>query len=351
MIQKLKSTLLYGGLTKEDFQVVSDAVRSSNQMSVIVFSVVCALAFILAMILSLFNAPMASNRVAYLTAIIVMLFTIALSIVEKSSRTMNICVYLFMISLYAAGIYISAVNGIGEQATSFVALLLAIPLLFVTRPVFSNLLIVFADIAFVLVLRTMNQEPELLGKNTVNAIVYGFVSVTLSTTMMRIKYERIHMEIKNKYLSETDQLSGLLNRRAYVEMCEQAKTSGKTGVIFCDLNSLKYTNDNFGHEAGDKLITNFSELLLDCFHREYAFRISGDEFVVVLPNHDAEEVNGMVEELYKALEEGEYPLAAVGCAYGKGSKIVELISEAEDRMYKEKAQFYIDFPIYARKNQ
>lgn len=81
-------------------------------------------------------------------------------------------------------------------------------------------------------------------------------------------------------------LTGLLNRRAYDNACKMLIGNCQVGVIFCDVNSLKYTNDIFGHEAGDKLIKSFASILKNSFRNDETFRISGDEFVILLSTID-----------------------------------------------------------------
>jgi len=51
-----------------------------------------------------------------------------------------------------------------------------------------------------------------------------------------------------------------------------------------DMNALKYVNDNYGHEAGDKLIIKASKLISNNVRQvDYVFRFGGDEFLVLLP--------------------------------------------------------------------
>lgn len=350
MVKKVKSTLLYGGLTKEEYNNIEEEISVNNQKSLITFSLVGAVAFVLSLIFSLFNPPMESNRIAYLIATGLMLCIIVLcNMGKKSGHIINLCVYSFMIILYVAGIYLGAVTGIKEQATTFIVLLFAVPLLFITRPIYSNALIIIADVLFIIMLHVMGQESVLLGKNTVNAIIYGFVSVAVSTAMMKIKIDRINIDLKNQYLSETDQLSELLNRRAYDNLRKSIKDLNNTGVLFCDLNSLKYTNDNFGHEEGDKLIKRFARMLLGSFSRRNTFRISGDEFVVILTDTDKESFEKQIEAFTKVVYSGDYPIASLGSAHGEANEINELITLSESRMYEVKKKFYTDYPIYARK--
>lgn len=83
-------------------------------------------------------------------------------------------------------------------------------------------------------------------------------------------------------LAYTDTLTNLSNRAR----CEQylVDLTGDFTIISLDLDYLKYTNDNFGHDQGDRLLNGFSEMLTGCFtDASLLGRMGGDEFIVVLP--------------------------------------------------------------------
>ena len=143
--------------------------------------------------------------------------------------------------------------------------------------------------------------------------------------------------------AKIDDLTGLGNRRAYVEFYESINNPAKTGVVFADVNSLKYTNDNFGHEEGDRLINQFAGIFSDCFRKEDLFRISGDEFVALCPEIEKEVFEQRVAKLVRALSSLPSSIASVGSIYG-GENLKEMIAEAERRMYLSKDEYYRRFP-------
>lgn len=184
----------------------------------------------------------------------------------------------------------------------------------------------------------------------------SFVASAFSTflvyVMLQAEQER---EFRNREAelyeeSNTDILTGLLNRRAYDTMCKVVMGSNNIGVIFCDLNSLKYTNDNFGHEAGDKLLQEFAEILINNFRKEEIYRISGDEFVVLLPSIPKDIFEKREQLFIDAVKNRKYPIASVGSTYGKGDMLFSLITEAENNMYSDKQLFHKEYPQYSRKN-
>ena len=143
-----------------------------------------------------------------------------------------------------------------------------------------------------------------------------------------------------KELSSMDILTGLLNRRGYYEVLEQMSEHNSLGIVFCDLNALKYTNDNFGHVAGDDYIRKFAGILRQIFgDTGYVCRIGGDEFVVLLYDIQKDRYEELRDKLNSAIRENER-IASVGYAYGDNKPVMDLIKYAEEEMYAEKNRYY-----------
>ncbi len=97
-------------------------------------------------------------------------------------------------------------------------------------------------------------------------------------------------EEKVALLSLQDPLTGLFNRRAFDERLEQAfrhalrQKDGPVSLLLVDLDNFKSVNDEFGHQAGDRLLVETARVLTSAIRDkvDYAFRIGGDEFAVLL---------------------------------------------------------------------
>lgn len=122
-------------------------------------------------------------------------------------------------------------------------------------------------------------------------------------------------------------------------MLQGEEKSIKKAVAFFDLNGLKFTNDTYGHAAGDILIKNFSDLLLHYFSQNEIFRISGDEFVVIKQNVHFDEFEVTILSLHTALE-AHNRIAAMGYATGEKDSLLQLIHTAEKNMYLDKNKYY-----------
>ncbi|EPZ43215.1 EAL domain-containing protein [Alicyclobacillus acidoterrestris] len=87
-------------------------------------------------------------------------------------------------------------------------------------------------------------------------------------------------------LANTDPLTGLPNRRYFMNHLRQAAQAGEpVGLIFLDLDRFKWINDTLGHAFGDKVLTEYARRVSDCLDRRVLFsRLGGDEFAVIVPD-------------------------------------------------------------------
>lgn len=91
-----------------------------------------------------------------------------------------------------------------------------------------------------------------------------------------------------------DSLTGLLNKRAYYEYIDSIKIHIQSGfaypfaLVMCDVNNLKEYNDTYGHIEGDNLIKKAAGIIKKAFPGSPAYRMGGDEFIVILLNKNYE---------------------------------------------------------------
>lgn len=110
---------------------------------------------------------------------------------------------------------------------------------------------------------------------------------------------------------DVDLLTTLYNRRAFFHMLDgllESPDQLKTAMILMtDLDNLKYVNDNWGHECGDRMLKTAADLLQSSKGPEkLAARLSGDEFVLLIYGADSkEELKGYLDDLYARIQETE----------------------------------------------
>ena len=168
-----------------------------------------------------------------------------------------------------------------------------------------------------------------------------------------IAFQQIDTQESLLALSRTDGLTGLLNRRAFVDQLHgrlaQAAQFGLIGALFCvDLDNFKPINDHFGHRRGDAALRTLSRVLRDSTgEMDLVGRLGGDEFVIWFDAVDAEEAAAKAAALVEASqvlsqysEDLEKALAAsIGVALfqpDRPEEIEELIARADRAMYEAK---------------
>ena len=130
--------------------------------------------------------------------------------------------------------------------------------------------------------------------------------VAYITTMLSADTRRAMAHVKT--LSEIDDLTGTLNRRAFLAMASQTHSLSqrfgrKYSVIMVDSDSLKKINDAHGHEAGDEFLKTMVQKIKDELRQsDLMSRYGGDEFVVLLPDTDSEGAQLTAERIRERIE-------------------------------------------------
>jgi len=140
--------------------------------------------------------------------------------------------------------------------------------------------------------------------------------------------------------SYTDSLTGLKNRRAFDDALSKSSDETNNAVVYCDLNSLKYINDNFGHSEGDRYITDFAGLLKEFFSNAVVCRVSGDEFVVLMSDIEPDKFEKRMI-VFRSIINSKNKVASFGYSRGRHS-LMRLVKEAETLMYEDKNKYYIE---------
>lgn len=154
-------------------------------------------------------------------------------------------------------------------------------------------------------------------------------------------------------LSETDPLSGLLNRRGFDEQAERARLmavrAGMPAVaVTADIDHFKTINDNYGHDRGDQVIAMFGTLLKQSFdQRAVVARMGGEEFAILLPGAGLAVARGAAEaarlrlrELPKEMRGTERRItSSFGIAVlEEGETLSNLLRRADMALYEAKAR-------------
>jgi diguanylate cyclase (GGDEF)-like protein len=156
-----------------------------------------------------------------------------------------------------------------------------------------------------------------------------------------------------KFLGTHDVLTGLHNRAYFDDAVQRLGSSGyaQTSIVIADLNGLKQANDALGHTAGDSLIRRAAEVLQkavagadgDSDSGDFAARIGGDEFALLLRGKDERGALQAIERIRKLIDVNNQfyqgpPLSmSLGAATCDDTRtFAQAYKEADDRMYQDK---------------
>ena len=349
MKEKIRRFLMYGGLEQQVYHKLKEQILNGNRQNLLAFSLICCLAMSVMTALSFVMASLTELRVAYFGCAVAMLAMalVAAGPCKKRENLVLPCVYLFVFGVLGFGIALGTFITPNQVSVSFIVMLFAAPLLYTDSPIRMALAVLIGVVAYcVCALRT--QTHDIFVQNMVSVIPYGLFGLVVSSFMMCIKVQRYAFEQENRFLSESDQLTGLLNRRSYDQHIRKVDAGEGEWTMVCafDVNGLKTVNDNLGHRAGDELIVGAADCIQAVFgHYGACYRVGGDEFMALLtgPCPTAEELSEKLAERthcwHGQLVSGmSISMGAVSA--DEGIALAQALQQADQRMYAAKAEYY-----------
>lgn len=166
---------------------------------------------------------------------------------------------------------------------------------------------------------------------------------------------KIHeLETEMRRLATTDMLTGVLSRRAFFEMAEQYLKIAKrkeqpVSLCMVDIDHFKKINDQYGHEAGDKVLTSFGEIIISTMRKsDLAGRIGGEEFAFLLLDVTQDEALQVLDRLQAEIAESSIiyqgetirytaSIGVVTCPTGCRESLDALLRLADQGLYEAKA--------------
>jgi diguanylate cyclase (GGDEF)-like protein/PAS domain S-box-containing protein len=155
-----------------------------------------------------------------------------------------------------------------------------------------------------------------------------------------------------KVLSLRDELTGLYNRRGFLEVAGQAhavavRDARPAALVFVDLNGMKRINDELGHDMGDAALVDAADVLLKARpESDVLSRLGGDEFVLFALDFVADDLDPLRRRLRHLADERVAESArpfrlslSVGAAYlavGASTSLSDLLELADEAMYEQK---------------
>ena len=162
--------------------------------------------------------------------------------------------------------------------------------------------------------------------------------------------ESLEQLLELKTLATKDYLTGLSNRRYFYEegdasVARSTKASMPYTLAVLDIDRFKPMNDEFGHDAGDAVLRQFSEHLGLAFSRFIVARVGGEEFAVLMAGLEAERAYELLDEFRRFVEAQMYILpdddyqritVSIGVRAGVDQSIHASITDADKALYLAK---------------
>jgi diguanylate cyclase (GGDEF)-like protein len=189
-------------------------------------------------------------------------------------------------------------------------------------------------------------------RETARAVVGGGYEPSVLVVSEDITESRRRSE-QLAYHANHDDLTGLVNRRAFEERLERALIVARAekvehALCYLDLDQFKAINDSHGHPAGDTALRSFTRILERNVRASDAVgRVGGDEFALIIVGADSNDVASILERIASTLETDPPAPGELRASYGvarapdDGWTREELIEAADRRLYDHKRRRHI----------
>lgn len=164
------------------------------------------------------------------------------------------------------------------------------------------------------VIARSSQDGAALDSNLLTMVV---LAVAMASLSQAIGAAWRNAERRARTLSEIDSLTGIANRRVFLERLDTTAEDGGAGfaLLMLDLDDFKRLNDEFGHLHGDSVLELVARVLRENIgETDQVARYGGEEFVVMMPDTGLREATEVAETLRLKVMEGTPTTVSVGCA-------------------------------------
>lgn len=200
------------------------------------------------------------------------------------------------------------------------------------------------------ILARRQEISESLGKPI--PLKTAMVDVLAASNFLRVPILMEYEELKKLQINAaTDSLTGLYNRRLFEEYFDKELNRARrynqhVALVIMDLHRFKEVNDRYGHPKGDQALQIAASTLRKSLRTsDYAFRIGGDEFALLLPQSDPEQAGALGRRIRAVYEVAIQPMRldvplsldyGVGVYPEDGDQKEVLIRVADERLYQQK---------------
>lgn len=276
----------------------------------------------------------------------------------SEQKLLNIYTHAFVLIVMIWGVIIALLDQpVYGQVIAFVTNYVFCACLLLIRPrVFISIQIIPLALLFLLLPFFQKNSSIILG-HYINLAAL-LIPLTISSYRSYIYfYDNVLNKIKEKEVSEKDELTSLYNRRKMSTFVEEKIINGREtinsiGVLMLDVDYFKKYNDYYGHLQGDAALQSIGNVLAQMLEQKdvFAARYGGEEFIVIITNKTKDEVDSIALGIKHKINQLNIPHEAskvsnlltvsIGQCYSidKQIDIYEMIKKADDSLYEAKVR-------------
>lgn len=355
MIKKLKKILFYDTYSDIDRDKIWAQIKKENRRFSVIWASFQMMYWAYCLIMSTRNHDFMICREIYFASFIICAAALVIAVFAADKASWLIQPVAFAIDAAFLGAGIGIACSLATKTIVIFASVLVVPVFFICDSFSTMMLLILNTIVFAAV-GSGRMDADTFQWTLENLILFSSIGFILGYFVNKARFERFYFaesavqlaDLQKKY-AYYDQLTGLLNRRAYAEMIDdmEKKLPADCCVIMADINGLKEINDTLGHDAGDELITGSAICLRKSFAGiDLIYRIGGDEFCVMINNKNEEYINGCLQQLEISTGgwKGKY-VNGISISYGYAmvsefSELDLILKAADKRMYEFKSNYY-----------
>ena len=207
-LDRFHQIMLYGGLEKEQYQMISKDIDEANRKSIVILSVACMFVYLLRLNIFQANIPMI-NKVLFLIAVLAFGgIAIANKCIKNNRILIHLSAYLFMAVYLGIGIVSSVGAGsIHERTTLYLVFVTAAPMMFALNAVELSAIVIPAEIIYLIMITHFQSAYPVYVTNRSNSLFFSITGLMLGIYMSNMKISGICSAYMNLRMEEIEQLN------------------------------------------------------------------------------------------------------------------------------------------------
>ncbi len=285
------------------------------------------------------------------------LIVIAVSLIGLYNRKHLFYIFAWPYAIVCFGVFISAMLFVPQDEIRILWFFINVPGVYLLLGRFVGVIATALSMLCIVVVNNYLAVPysdnaiatAMVGLVYLSAFFHAYSSRSISFYRRMLEYNK-----ELTFLANHDPLTGVMNARAYYEVCNSLielskRESTSFAVLFVDLDHFKKINDQHGHDAGDQVLKDVSTCLKNHVrHSDVIGRVGGEEFSIFLPNTDligaeqvAEKLRFEIEALMPRIHSGPIRTTAsigVAISHTPTPTMANIQRQADQAMYQAKQQ-------------